>query len=247
MLTEEVELFLKVHDYQRMEQKLTELEQRLDMTEPVNRQYVIRMQAMVDSRLERISAKERRERLEEALNCTLPDFSEEVLKKGMLNEQEIRILCNIAMAYMEEEEYGHSIDILIMLYKYLQTIHMENITGVKRLILANLGHALGRAQEFQKSQEVREEEIKLAKEEGNAGSLASVLYGMAYNDEELHQKESVCLERLQQAYVLAECTDNQYMMSHIQKHIIKVYGMGKWEIFHWHLENHHREEQQLIE
>ncbi len=239
LLTEEVELFFSVHDYQGMKQKLTELEQRLDMTEPVNRQYIIRMQAMVEGRLGCISAKERRKMLEEALSCTIPDFSEEVLKKGMLNEQEIKILCNIAMAYMDEEEYEQSIDILTKLYKYLETVHMANITGVMRLILANLGHVLGRAQEFEKSQKVRKKAIKLAKEEGNAGSLASILYGMAYNNEKLHQKESVCLEQLQQAYVLAKCTDNQYMVKHIQKHIIEVYGKEKWEIINCRLEYHH--------
>lgn len=239
LLTEEVELFFSVHDYQEMKQKLTELEQRLDMKEPVNRQYVIRMRAMVEGRLGCISAKERRKMLEEALSCTLADFSEEVLKKGMLNEQEIKILCNIAMAYMDEEEYEHSIDILAKLYKYLETVHMGNITGIMRLILANLGHVLGRAKEFEKSQKVRKRAIKLAKEEGNAGSLASILYGMAYNNEKLHQKESACLEQLQQAYVLAECTDNQYMMRHIQKHIIEVYGKETWELINCHLEYHH--------
>lgn len=242
LLTEEVVLFLSVHDYKRMKQKLTELEQRLDMTEPVNRQYMIRMRAMVDRRLGRISAKEQRERLEEALNCTLPDFSEEVLKKGMLNEQEIRILCNIAMAYMEEEEYRQSISILKMLYKYLESIHMESKTRILRLVLSNLDHVLGRSGELRKSQKIGKKALDLAKDEGNAGSFVSILYGMAYNDEESHQKKSVCLERLQQAYVLAECTDNQYMMRHIQKHIIKVYGMEKWEIIIRHLENYHGKE-----
>ncbi len=239
LLKEELERLMSVHDYQATEQKLKEMEERLNLNDPVNRQYVLRMRAIVDAGLGYISIKERREKLEEALACTIPDFSEDVLEKGMLNEQEMRILCNIAMTYMEEEDFEHSINILKKLEKYLETIHMGDKERIQRLVLSNLGHALGRSLKVEESQEVRQKALRLAKKEENVGSLASILYGMAYNDEILHREKRECLERMVQVYVLAESTGNQYMMKHVKNHIIEVYGGETWQTINNHLDHHH--------
>lgn len=238
LLKEELERFMSVHDHQATDQKLEEMEKKLNLNDPVNRQYVLRMRAIVDGRLGRISVKKRREKLEEALACTIPDFSDDILEKGMLNEQEIRILCNIAMTYMEEEDFAHSIDILKKLEKYLETIHMGDKERIQRLVLSNLSHALGRSLKVKESQEVRQKALRLAKKEENVGSLASILYGVAYNDEILHREKGECLEQMVRVYVLAESTGNQYMMKHVKKHIIEVYGGETWQTINNHLDHH---------
>ncbi len=113
LLREELERSLRVHDYQTAEEKLHELEESLESEDNVNYQYLLRMKVMIDSELGRGSEEEHREKLKKAIKCTIPNFSEDIMEKNViLTEQELKIICNIAITYMEEKQYDHSIKIL---------------------------------------------------------------------------------------------------------------------------------------
>lgn len=239
LLREEVERLISVHDYRSAERKLQELEEHLEMEDAVNRQYVLRMKVMIDSGLGRSSAEEQREKLKEALQCTIPDFSNVLENNGNMDEQEMRIICNIAMTYMEEQKYDRSIEILEKLKEYLEKSKIVHSIRIQRLILSNLSQTLGRKGEFEIAKKIQLDAAELARKENNAGSMVGLLYRIGYNGEKMKQGKNICLSQMMQAYVLAQCIDNQYMLEHIQKHIIQEYGQNTWDAISICLENHH--------
>lgn len=237
LLREEVERLISVHDYRSAERKLQELEEHLEMEDAVNRQYVLRIKAVVEGRLGKISVSERREKLKDALKCTVPSFSKRILENGILTEQEVRIICNIAMTYMEEKQYEQSIELLQKLRLCMENASISDNVGILRLVFSNLGQALGIKGDTQRAMQAQMMAFELAKKENNAGGMALILYDLAYDSELCGVGKDICLQYLTQAYILTECTENGYMSEHIRKHIIDCYGEQEWNKFKCHLGN----------
>lgn len=237
LLREEVERLISVHDYRSAERKLQELEEHLEMEDAVNRQYVLRIKAVVEGRLGKISVSERREKLKDALKCTVPSFSKRILENGILTEQEVRIICNIAMTYMEEKEYEQSIELLQKLRLCMENASISDNVGILRLVFSNMGQALGIKGETQRAMQAQKMAFELAKKENNAGGMVLILYDLAYDSELCGVCKDICLQYLTQAYILTECTENGYMSEHIRKHIIDYYGEQEWNKFKCHLGN----------
>lgn len=235
VLREEVDRELHIHDYQAAERKLKRLEENLDFEDAVNRQYVLRIQAIIESRMGKISMAKKREKLTDALKCTVPDLSKEMLVKGILTEQELLIICNIAMIYMEEKQYEQSIQILQKLKEYMENVPASYSNQIQRLILSNLGQALGLDGKAEEAGQIQRMAAELAKKENNAGSMVLILYDQAYDYELCGEDKEICLRYLAQAYVLAECIEYEYMIDHIRKHVISYYGESEWNKFSSHL------------
>lgn len=239
LLREELEQLIRIHAYEQVLYKLEELEEHLNMKDSVNSQYVLEMKTIAEVRIGRISDLESRKRLERALEYTLESVQKIIDKNGHMSEYEITIICNIAMTYMQEQQYDHSIEILKILEKYLDTVQSETLFRAKRLVLSNFGHVLGRSGKFEEALEIQLKAAELVRKEDNAGSLTGLLYRIAYDNEMLKAERNICIEKMLQAYVLAECIENDYMVKHISRHIIKQYGEEEWKIITNHLDNHH--------
>ena len=68
-------------------------------------------------------------KLKKAIKCTIPNFSEDIMEKNViLTEQELKIICNIAITYMEEKQYDHSIKILKTINEQIQNIAQKKDT-----------------------------------------------------------------------------------------------------------------------
>lgn len=168
LLREELERLVSIFDYQRAKHVLDKLTQHLEKEDTVNYQYILRMQAAIEYRLGLISVSERRNLLEKALQCTGCTFTKRKWKNGNMTEQEIGIICNIAMTYMEEEQYEKSIEILENLKRYLDNVYFENKIRIYRLVISNLGHAFGRIGDVKQAKELKTQALKLAIKENNA-------------------------------------------------------------------------------
>lgn len=238
LLREELERLIGIYDYQMAKQVLDELAKHLEKGDAVNWQYILRMQAAIEYRLGLISVSERRNLLEKAVQCTGCAFTKLKWKNGNMTEQEMGIICNIAMTYMEEEQYEKSIEILEGLKRYLESVYFESKTRIYRLVISNLGHVFGRSGDAKQAKELKTQALKLAIKENNAGSMAGILYDIAYENEKLGQKKDICLKQLVQAYILAECTNSTYLIKHIEEHAT---GSYEWKRVKHLLENDHSE------
>ncbi len=225
---EEIEQLIHIHNYKQAEPKLLELKRNLNQEEPVNRQYILRIQALIDKNLNRINIIEERHQLAEALRCTIVDYKEGTIPNSFFSRQEILILCNIAGSYYEENNFQKSVELLRDLQNYFEnvSIDIKERSKSERLVLSNLGQALWHYGEKEESLKVIEKAIPLAIMGDNAGSLSTLLYDLAYGERGLGKNEVCCKERLLEAYYVAEGCQHIELIKYIKEYAQRQYGVS---------------------
>lgn len=205
---------------------LEKVEQKLDLEDKINQQYILRVKALTKYNLGEISEEEKRQMLEMALRCTIPRYENGELTSGILTRMEIFIFCNIAASYAEEGNLEKAIEILKQLEVYFQNtqIDKKERESSEVLALSNLAQCLGRAG-FSEEAKKRQEKIKdICILSGHTASLMRALYSIAYNQEILKENQQDCKEKLMQAYYVARFSKSDVMVKHIIRHVQDVYG-----------------------
>ena len=212
--------------YEEAEEALNMFERQLDVDDNVNRQFVIRMRAIVQHKLKKIDAKEKRENLIQALRCTIPEYEEDQFPAGVLSRTEIKILCNIAVSYSKEGKLEKVIEQLQKVKQYFENtqVDFEKRSNSELLMLSNLGQCLGKLGDTVAAKEIDEQAIELCLKSGKRGILFSLLYNSALEREKLCESKEETLETLIQAYYVAELGKNTRSMKYIEEHIKEVYG-----------------------
>lgn len=230
---EEIERLIHVHNYKEADQKLIELEKSLNQHEPINQQYIFRIRALVDYELGRINIKEKRHQLMKALRCTIIGYEEGTVPNNFFSRQEILVLCNIAGSYYEEKMFEKSIEMFEKLQEYFEivSIDIKERSKSERLILSNLGQVLWHHGEKEESLKLIEKAIPLAIIGDNAGSLATLLYDLAYGKHELQRNELDCKEKLLEAYYVAESCQHASLLKYIKDYAQKQYGTSFMKYF----------------
>lgn len=217
------------HQFEEALMKLEDFEEHLDLEDKVNRQAAMRMRALCSYNLGEISAKEKRVKLNEALQLTIPHWDGKNVPKGVFTRTECGIVCNIAVSYMQEENYQEALDIMRQMQKYFETTRMneEEKCVSEGLLLSNLAQCLGRSGETEEALEIEEKETKRYMKYDMAGRIYGSLYNIAYGMEVQHMEEEACKEKLIQAYYLADFVGDIRIKSHIRKHFEERYGKLK--------------------
>lgn len=225
---------LIAHDkHEEADKAMKGFKKKINLDDNVNRQYVIRTQALIDYRLGRINVQEERAQLTEALLCTVPNYKEGILPLGIYSRHEVMIFCNIAISYSLEGDQDTAIRMLRQAETYFDTtkLNMEERAISETLMLCNLGQCLGIRGEVKEAIEDTKEAIKIEEkgvkkclDGGVSNILEHLLYNIAFEKEILQENEKACKELLLQAYFVAELNNNSYMMGHIKEHMKKVYG-----------------------
>lgn len=220
----ELEALLTSRKFEELENKVADLKQQLDVEDGVNRQYIIRMQALAEFETGKISAKEKRKLLEEALRCTVPRYQEGIVPKGLFSRNEILLYCNIAVSYAQEKNFNMALVIFRQLVQYFENtnIDMEERSISETLLLCNLSQCFGQNGNLEESIETGEKAIKLCISTGKCGVLPNLLYCNAYMHELLDQDNNHHKKRMIQAYYVAELNGNKRSMDHILKHMKEV-------------------------
>ena len=189
----------------------------------------MRLKALCRYNLGEISAKEKRVKLNEALRLTIPHWDGKNVPKGVFTRTECWIVCNIAVSYMQEENYQEALDIMRQMQKYFETTRMneEEKCVSEGLLLSNLAQCLGRSGETEEALEIEEKETKRYMKYDMAGRIYGSLYNIAYGMEVQHMEEEACKEKLIQAYYLADFVGDIRIKSHIRKHFEERYGKLK--------------------
>ena len=209
--------------------KLEDFEEHLDLEDKVNRQAAMRMRVLCSYNLGGISAEEKRVKLNEALRLTIPHWDGKKVPGGVFTRTECGIVCNIAVSYMQEENYQEALDIMRQMQKYFETTRMneEEKCVSEGLLLSNLAQCLGRSGETEEALEIEEKETKRYMKYDMAGRIYGSLYNIAYGMEVQHMEEEACKEKLVQAYYLADFVGDIRIKSHIRKHFEERYGKLK--------------------
>lgn len=92
----EINTLMAQDRHDEADKRLEIFRKKVDLNDNVNRQYVLRTQAMIDYRLGRIDVEAERVQLIEAFLCTVPEYREKKLPVGIYSRYEIIIFCNIA-------------------------------------------------------------------------------------------------------------------------------------------------------
>lgn len=140
-----LELSMKFQ-FKELDIRLKQFEEKIDMADPVNKQFVLRLKAYCDYYLRGISKQERRERLLEAIRCTIPEFDGKKIPKGIFSDCERRLFCNIASTYLEEGYMELALNLLRQLEEYVETSSLtgEERSRLKGLLYSNMAQTLGR-------------------------------------------------------------------------------------------------------
>lgn len=211
--------------YEEMEPYLDELEGKLDMTDPINRQYILRVRALADYYSGKTTEQEKRKQLEYALRCTLPDYQDGILPSKIFTRIETFTYCNIAVSYAEEGNLEKAIIMLRQMERYFQK---EKIDSTERAIsevlaLSNLAQCLGRQGRYIEARSVHEKVKKICIDNKRTSDLSRELYSIAYEDEKLGELNKMCKQELLQAYYVSRLCKNTTQMDHIQRHVLEVY------------------------
>lgn len=221
-----LEMLIVNRRYEEAEEALDMFERQIDVDDNVNRQFVIRMRAIVKSELNKMNAKDERKILTQALRCTIPTYEEDQFPPGVLSRTEIKILCNIAVSYGEEGNLEKALCLLREVEHYFERtqVDLEERSCSELLLLSNLGQCLGRLGDTVAAKEIDERAIELCLSSGKRGILSNLLYNSAFEKELLSERKEETLEMMIQAYYVAEFGQNAKSMKHIENHIKKIYG-----------------------
>ncbi len=221
----QIEQLILKRKFEEFYQEIDAFEQRIDLDDVVNRQAVKRVRALADGYTGKIGSEEKRKRLVEALLCTVPYYEEGQVPRGVFSRTEIRILCNIAASYAEEEDFEKALPMMKQIAAYYETTqidHRERATG-EVLALANYAQCLGVHGDTEEAVRIGEQALRMCLEEQKGDILPGILYNIAFEKELLGEKENACKELLLQAFYAAELNCNQERMKSIRKHIEEHY------------------------
>ncbi len=178
----EKEIFqlISKQEYEKANILFHKLEKKLDKNERVNQQYLLGIGAVLDYQLKKILLQEKRKKLEEAIQITIP-YKCKVLKNGIYTQIEVIILYNIALCFQEENE-KEGIRLLKELKEYLEetSINSREYKKLKVIILYNLSRLLRRNGNYEESKEVGNIAIKEGMSSNQGNILLSELYNQLY-------------------------------------------------------------------
>lgn len=217
----ELDLLLTSRKFEELNKKLVYLKYHISLEDNVNRQFILRLQALVNYEMGKINEGEKRAMLVEALLYTVPNYQDGMIPRGIFTRNEIMLLCNIAVSYAQEKNFEIALNMLRQIENYFDTksIDMEERAISETLALSNLVQCLGQNGDIEEAIKKGKKAIELCIKTRKGGVLSNLLYNIAYGTEALHYDEKLYKKWFMQAYYVAELNDDMRSMMHIKKHM----------------------------
>lgn len=216
-----IESLVAKREFDQFYEEIERFEAEIDLDDRVNWQAVMRIRTLVDFYTDKISGSEKRKRMEDALRCTIPGYREGTVPNGVFSRTEIRILCNIAAGYAEEDNYDIALSMMEQIQQYYADTKIDSRERSEGevLALANYAQCLGRYGDTEKAIHIGEKAMKISLQENRSSILANILYNIAFEKELMGYDTKECRELLLQAYYVAELNENHKKMQHIKNHM----------------------------
>ncbi len=237
---EKIKLFedyIKLYDFKQAEIILGEIEELLGNS-ILDMQFVIRAKNLVNYRLNRINTEEFLEGFEQAIRLTIPKYGDISLSNWPLSFSEAMLLINISIAYAEKEDYNKANSILEEVYSAMKQSYMEEEQRVilQVAIATNLSKWYGLTGNHEKAIEIAYEGIMFCKKYKLGNALPNLLYGVAWNKEQLIEMGKLspevkreCFNYLKQAYYISSAMQyafaEQFTLKHINSNYNDLYGI----------------------
>lgn len=229
----QLEDLIKLYDFEMAETILIELKKNLGDS-ILDKQFLIRVESIVNYRLHRINTNEFLKELKKAIRLTIPLFGSVSLSKWPLSINETRLLINISTAYAKKGNYHKCISILDEAYQAMLQSYMDKQQRVELqvIIINNLSKWYGVIGQYNKAIRISKEGVSLCKEYNLGNVLPILLYNITWNIERLidkgllhpeHNKE--CIDYLKQAYYLSSAMQQPFTEQFIKKHLSKRYNI----------------------
>lgn len=227
-----VEDALSKHDYAKAEQYLHVLKKKIDDSE-ISRQYVGRIEGVVDYRLGKIDVQEYVGRMDKAIKITVPDYEKYLAEEKSayvypFTELEVMTLVSLANAYGNMEKPDKSIRIFDLLLRCLEEGYMDekSVGRLKMVIGRNYVMALERMGKYQEALEMAKEILESAISNNYGRMIPVMLLSISWNLQKICKDKEGSIEsivsdikkKLRQAYYIAAARND-----YVNLKIIKDY------------------------
>lgn len=230
--------YTNLQDYDNAFKELALLEEGLDRTEPVNKQFLIKSRAILEEEVGIISQDKLHEKLIEALRITAPirvepwekeddlrmKLTEDdlimLLRNWPLTQNEILIWSNIGIAEGERGNRGKKIQILQTIkenYEKSGVNILHNVQGYL-LVIYNLANALQTKKVTKEALGIIERGIEISLNIGIGNYLVGFLNIKGWCLEAMREEKEACLKLFKQAFSIAHILDYKIMQNHIEQH-----------------------------
>lgn len=229
----QLEDYIKLYDYEAAEAILHDLKKNLGDS-ILDRQFLIRVESIINYRLNRISNNEFLKELKKAIRLTIPLYGSVSLSKWPFSINETRLLINISTAYAKKGNYHKCINILEEAYNAMLQSYMDKQQRIEHqvIIINNLSKWYGVIGQHYKAIKISKEGIKLCREYNLGNVLPVLLYNITWNIERLMDKRLLhsdhnreCIKYLKQAYYLSSAMQQPFTEQFIKKHLHKRYNI----------------------
>ena len=232
-----IEHYIRRQQYEKAEVLFNQLEEIFEEKHlkdicPENKQYFLRMRAVLDRELHNISLREYESRLREALSLTIPRYEEIDLSYYPLRRKEIRVLNNLATGYGGRGQYEKSIEIWTLIEKnYLNKWLCQGARYDEwELIAINNASMIGSNGDYKTSDEKTYKILKYLLEEGTVERMLRCCYDIVWDKEQELLKQnkdikenSLCQKKLKQAEVLARMLNDTAYVEFLSEHRKRLY------------------------
>lgn len=232
-----LEDYINTYDYNRAEEVVEEIKDLL-MDTNLNRQYLLRTETVIKYRLKKIDAKEFLERLEQAILITIPLYGSISLSNWPFTLDEAILILNISSAYAQNQDYQKAIEILVDANIVMKQEYMEEPRRInlQANYYNNISKWYGIVGDYEKAIEVAKEGIEICKKHRLGHVLPNLLYGIAWNLEQLIDKgvisperKNECIQYIKQAYYIAAAMQQPFLEQFFIDHIKSVYDTALGE------------------
>lgn len=222
-------MYLKKYD--EAELLLNKIEKLIDITIPVNEQYIVFNQALVQYNKKEISKEDALDEAIYALELTFEYNDGNFAADSNLSQEEVKILNFIGIIYKHLNELEKAINI----YKKVLKGYENSKVSVKghyfgnSLIMTNLCTALEEIGDIKESIEISDKGIKQELECGRATMLPVFLTNkVSCLEKEGKENKKACMKYLQQAFYIADIINNEYYKSTTEEYYVKKYEEISW-------------------
>lgn len=226
------------HDYKEADRYLRILKRKIDDSK-ISRQYVERLEGVVDYRLGRIDAEEYVRKMEETIRITVPNYEKylRIEKKEQaypFTELEVLTLISLAIAYGHIEEPSKSIQIYDVLLLCLEEGYMDadSVKKLQMVIRHNYIISLERVGKYQEALEEAKRVLLSAVANNYGRILSDILVSISWNMRKIYKDNNYNIEdialdvrkMLRQAYYIAAARDDYVQVKIIKKYYFECTG-----------------------
>ena len=179
----QIDYLLGERNFNKVKVCIGQLEEELDLSFPINEQYIKWAKVVVDYYDGKVQLKQYREKLIEILKITWKDFEIEDEKKltRLLSRMEITIYINIAQSYIKQEQYKKGIYLYQSLKEYFEEVYSMAGYSSYTLLCLSLEQALGLSGAYNESMLQAKKGIQTEYDYEDNQFLHTHLYNIGWN------------------------------------------------------------------